>query len=98
MGKISYAGRLDPQMAAALQKQAELAPGIGEMNKLSLEEMRQLYIQERQYWNADAPDVQQLRDAAIPGPVGDIPIDQTEHPPGCQRGGHRDCRDWRYNR
>ena len=36
MGKISYAGRLDPQMAAALQKQAELAPGIGEMNKLSL--------------------------------------------------------------
>jgi len=74
VGKISYEGRLDPQMAAAMQKQAELAPGIGEMNKLSLEEMRQLYNHERQYWNANAPELQEIRDGIIAGPVGGIPV------------------------
>ncbi len=36
MGRISYKGRLDPQMVAAMQKAGELAPGVGEMHTLPI--------------------------------------------------------------
>ena len=74
MGRLSYEGRLDPQMVAAMQKQAELAPGVGEMHTMPIDEVRRLYNQERRYWNADAPDLPEISNFAIPGPVGDIPV------------------------
>lgn len=42
--RLSYASRLDRQMAEALAKQKELAPDIGEMSKLGLDEVRRAYI------------------------------------------------------
>ena len=54
MARISYKGRLDPQMVVAMKKQEELSPGVGEMHKLPIDEVRRLYNQERQYWNATA--------------------------------------------
>jgi acetyl esterase len=74
MGRVSYEGRLDPQMVAAMQKAEELAPGVGEMHTLPIDEVRRLYNQERQYWNADAPELAEIRNDVVPGPVGDIPV------------------------
>jgi acetyl esterase len=74
MGRISYQGRLDPQMRAALEKQNELAPEIGEMHKIAIHELRRLYDSERRYWNADGPDLPEIKDDTIPGPLGTIPV------------------------
>ncbi len=74
MAKVDVARRLDPQMAAALRKQHELAPGIGAMHALSLEAARALYIEERAYWNADAPDLPAVASHTVAGPPRDIPV------------------------
>ncbi len=74
MGRVDYQKQLDPQMLAALQKQNELAPGIEEMHKIAIHELRRIYNGERRYWNADGPDLPEINDDAIPGPVGAIPL------------------------
>ena len=74
MGRISYEGKLDPQMVAALKKQEELAPGIGEMHKMPIHELRRSYNLERRYWNEGAPDLARVHNATVAGPVGDIPV------------------------
>ncbi len=74
MSRVDIAGMLDPQMAAALAKQAELAPAIESIRELPVAEARALYRQERAYWNEDAPALARVEDGAVPGPAGDIAV------------------------
>lgn len=74
MSRLYTRSRLDPQMVVAMDKEAELAPGIGDVSQLSVQEIRKLYTQAREYWNADAPALPTVINKTVPGPVGDIPI------------------------
>ena len=79
MSRIDIAGMLDPQMAAALAKQAELWPAAASIRELPVAEARALYKCERAYWNEDAPAVARVETGAVPGPAGAIPL-RTYYP------------------
>ncbi|MBF0527930.1 MAG: alpha/beta hydrolase fold domain-containing protein [Deltaproteobacteria bacterium] len=74
MSKISYQGRLDPQMDAALLKQAELTQSVNAAAQSSLDDIRKNYNQERRYWNEDAPELSLIQGEIFPGPHGEIPV------------------------
>ena len=71
MARIDLSKHLDPQMAAALAKQRELAAELGSYSALPLERVRALYLEERRYWNADAPAVARIEARRLPGPTGE---------------------------
>ncbi|MDJ0610694.1 MAG: alpha/beta hydrolase fold domain-containing protein [Kiloniellales bacterium] len=79
MARIDLAARLDPQMAAALGKSQDLAPGLTAIPDLPIPELRRLYAEERRFWNADRPEVARVFEDKLPGPAGDIPI-RIYHP------------------
>ncbi len=64
---------LDPQMATVLVHQRELAGAVADSGG-DPAELRAGYRQSRQYWNADRPELVQVRDTVVPGPVGAIPV------------------------
>ena len=79
MARLDLAARLDPQMAEALGKSQELAPGLTAIPELPIPELRRLYAEERRFWNADRPEVARVAEHSLPGPAGDIPI-RIYHP------------------
>lgn len=60
--------RLDPQMARLLGEQRPAPIGA------SLERRREAYRRERAYWNADAPALAAVREDAVSGPYGSVPL------------------------
>ncbi len=79
MSRIDITGMLDPQMAVALAKQAELVPAIGSIRDLPIAEVRALYERERAHWNEDAPTLARIESGEVSGPVGPIPV-RTYYP------------------
>ncbi|WP_149204060.1 acetyl esterase [Actinotalea subterranea] len=78
--------RVTTQMAAVLDKQAELADGAFATD-VGFEEMRRRYALERSFWNDGGPTMAETVDGVVPGPYGDIRI--RYHRPG--EGGVRPC-------
>ena len=62
---------LDSQMRVALEHSAS-APRT--QDRLSVPEVRQRYIDERRFWNEDAPSVANVVSRTIDGPYGKIPL------------------------
>ena len=63
---------LDPQMAAALAKSAELAPSLDRVHTLPIDEIRRRYRAERWFWNEDRPELPLVVDDEIAGPAGPV--------------------------
>ncbi|MDX1431832.1 MAG: alpha/beta hydrolase fold domain-containing protein [Gammaproteobacteria bacterium] len=74
MAGIEYKQRLDPQMVAVLEKQAQIQPDARKVHELEPDAARLQYSAGRSFWNADAPPVDEIVDTRVPGPVGDIPL------------------------
>jgi len=83
MAKIEYKQQLLSQMNAVLEKQAEIVPNAKKVHELQVDDARRQYAKGRRYWNADAPEVDEIIDTSITGPAGDIPI--RIYLPGKQR-------------
>jgi acetyl esterase len=79
MTASNYKQCLDPQMMTVLEKQAEITPGAAKVHELDVGEARRLYATGRRYWGADAPEVDEVIDAAVEGPAGSIPV-RVYHP------------------
>jgi len=73
VGRV-YKQRLDPQMVTVLEQQAQNQPDARKVHQLDACAARQQYVEGREYWNLDAPDVAEIIDTRVPGPVGDIPV------------------------
>lgn len=66
---------MDPQMAAANDRMAEIDAGLPPMPAApSPEELRARMIAEKRFWNEDAPAVHAVEDIAIAGPSRDVPV------------------------
>jgi acetyl esterase len=74
MTKFDYRQLLHPQMVAVLEKQAEIVPHARKVHELSADDARRQYATGRRYWNADAPEVGEIFEAAVEGPAGSIPV------------------------
>ncbi|MEW6263481.1 MAG: alpha/beta hydrolase fold domain-containing protein [Thermodesulfobacteriota bacterium] len=74
MGKIGYQGRITPEMSEALRLQAEFYPPGTECTLANLDHLRELYIRAGRYWNADPPELAEIRNDFIAGPAGPIPV------------------------
>jgi acetyl esterase len=72
--KVDFTERLDPQMRRALEKQKSLLPDWPRPESASIERMRNLYDEERRFWNAEAPQLPRVREATVPGPWREIPL------------------------
>jgi acetyl esterase len=83
MANIEYKQQLLSQMNAVLEKQAEIVPNAKKVHELQVDDARRQYAKGRRYWNADAPEVDEIIDTSITGPAGDIPI--RIYLPGKQR-------------
>ena len=68
------AADLDPQMIDVLRVQEERSLSRAPISQTSVTEIRNLYIQERAYWNANPPTVASIQECRIEGPVGDIAL------------------------
>lgn len=80
MARINIEDEFDPQMAAALRKQAELAPDLGNLTREpDPERMRESYRTERMYWNAGGPAVASVRNLSVASKAGAVPI-RVYHP------------------
>lgn len=80
MGKLDIHPRLDPQMAAALVTEAEIAAntmrdlGMTEAaDPRDLETQRTLYNANRAYWNQNPPEMAESTDLTLPTPDGSVP-------------------------
>ena len=74
MVKVDLESRLDPQMALAMAKSQELAPGFERIHELPIEQIRRLYRQERRFWNQDRPELPKVVEREIAGPAGPVPV------------------------
>jgi acetyl esterase len=83
MAAIEYKQQLHPQMVTVLKKQAEIVPGARKVHQLEARDARQQYAKGRQYWNADAPEVEEIINTFVEGPAGSIPV--RVYLPGDQR-------------
>jgi acetyl esterase len=74
MNEISpaVAARLDPQMAAAIQKNDELVAAAG--NPADLDDLRRVLASVRRWWNEGGPSIAQVAEVKIAGPRREIPI------------------------
>ncbi|MGI9482644.1 MAG: alpha/beta hydrolase fold domain-containing protein [Hyphomicrobiales bacterium] len=73
MARINIENRYDPQMAAALRKQMELAPDLGEMTSgVNPGQMREIYRRDREFWNEDAPEIASVTDIPVSSPAGTV--------------------------
>lgn len=62
--KLRISHLIDPQEKQALSKQEELSPGLYSQN-LSIEDIRKVYENERQYWNQNLPLVKYIEEKSI---------------------------------
>ncbi|QEX23915.1 acetyl esterase [Hypericibacter adhaerens] len=65
--------RLDPEMKAALVESQRLY-GSQVLDWRDLATMREAYERERRFWNREGPALAEVKDFAIPGPYGSIPL------------------------
>ena len=66
--------QLDPQMIAVLKKRATLASMADDLAALSIEEIRKAYNTERAWWNEIKPEMRNVSELAVTGPVRDVPV------------------------
>lgn len=67
--------RMDAQMAAAIEKMAEISAELGDVPaNPSPEEARTRMLAERRFWNEDPVSVAAVEDIAVPGPFRDVPV------------------------
>lgn len=64
---------LHPQMVAALRKCADIAAALGPPGE-GVEGQRRQAEQARTYWNEGGPELPEVREDRIPGPVREIPV------------------------
>jgi acetyl esterase len=74
MATVNYRQRLHPQMTEVLKKQAEVTPNARKVHTLTPDEARAQYAAGRRYWNADAPELDEIVDTSMKGPGGSIPV------------------------
>lgn len=66
---------MDPEMAAAVEKMAEIDAGLPSMPaEPSPEELRERMIAEKSFWNEDPPSVYSVEDISVAGPSRDVPV------------------------
>ena len=65
---------LDPQMIAVMEKRATLAGGAADLADLTLDEIRTAYNTERAWWNEIKPEMHEVLNTFVGGPVREIPI------------------------
>ena len=65
---------LDPQMIAVMEKRATLTSGAGDLTGLTLDEIRTAYNTERAWWNEIKPEMHEVLNTFVGGPVREIPI------------------------
>ena len=66
--------QLDPQMIRVMQKRAALASETDDLAALPIEEIRKAYNTERAWWNEIKPEMHDVLDTTVTGPVRDIPV------------------------
>lgn len=64
---------IDPQLAAALKKVAEINAALGPPGP-GVVGMREHAARGREWWNEGGPVLAEAREASIPGPMRDIPV------------------------
>ena len=75
--------RLDPQMAAAMNKMAEIAAALPPMTaKPSPAELRRQMVEEKRFWNDDAPNLYEITEVFIPGTFREVPVRVYRPTPG----------------
>ncbi len=75
--------RLDPQMAAAMDKMAEIAAALPPMPAdPSLAELRRQMVEEKRFWNDDAPNLHEVVNASLPGLIREVPVRVYRPAPG----------------
>ena len=65
---------LDPQMIAVIKKRAMLTDGASDVADLTLNGVRDAYNAERAWWNELKPEMHDVINTHVAGPVRDIPI------------------------
>ena len=65
---------LDPKMIAVMEKRATLTGGASDLTGLTLDEIRTVYNTERAWWNEIAPEMHEVLNTFVAGPVREIPI------------------------
>ena len=65
---------LDPQMTAVMTNRATLTGGTSDVADLTLNGVRNAYNAERAWWNEIKPEMHDVMNINIEGPVRDIPI------------------------
>ena len=66
--------QLDPQMIAVLKKRAALTSGTDDLAALPMEGIRKAYNAERAWWNEIKPEMGNVSELAVTGPVRDVPV------------------------
>ena len=74
MNRLSYQGRMNPQMQRIVERQKAQAQNYPDLDRQSPERIRQLYAEERRFWNAQAPPLQKIRNHVLKTDRRDIPI------------------------
>lgn len=66
---------MDPQMAAAMDRMAEIATELGDMpEKPTYEQIRARMLSEKSFWNEAPLPLAVIEDITIPGPGRDVPV------------------------
>lgn len=75
--------RLDPQMIAAMEKMAEIVAALPPMPAdPSLAELRRQTVEEKRFWNDDAPNLHEVVNASLPGLIREVPVRVYRPAPG----------------
>ena len=69
---------LQPQMRKVLQKSSSLIPEFS-FSETPIAEIRELYAEERKFWNCGGPQLPAILDTEVKGPVGPVQI-RIYHP------------------
>jgi acetyl esterase len=64
--------RIDPQLAAALRQSQEMGAAFGPPKGIA--DVRANAAKTRKFWNEGGPEVADVREEKIPGPLRDIPV------------------------
>jgi acetyl esterase/lipase len=74
-GKKDPRELMDPQMAAAMDRMADIAIELGEMpEEPSCEQIRARMLSEKSFWNEDPLPLASVEDIMVPGPGRDVPV------------------------
>ena len=69
---------IHPQMQSVLQKSAALVTPYS-ITETPLHQVRELYAQERKFWNSGGPKISTILETAVKGPAGEVSI-RIYHP------------------